>query len=372
MAISSNFKEQSTSVGIYLKELRKIKRNTMTDKFSDDPVYNNFLSAWQSAENDMIADPESKDKQNIEMKRRGVLEDYINSNYSQQELAALPLTTNKGNRNREIENCLPMVYSLASYYVKTSKEMVGFDDLIAYGNLGLVTAADKYFTTEVPSESIARLRTKGFAKFSTYAYFWIKKTMIEGSFELGSIGFSGSSKTKEEVSKEVQIMGQDHKSGSDNREYDIENKSPWEVEMDSVSMKENKELRLAQDDANELRKYVKSVFSSLTKYEKRIIFLALGIDTPNGVFLNYTEIAQMMDVSKNKISMDFARAYNKLRTQASQKLHGEDAVTMASLILGNDMNDVNLPELRMESTSGYNENTAPYGADLIKKHRTEF
>ncbi|AFF28006.1 gp1 [Sphingomonas phage PAU] len=357
----------SASIGLYLKDFRKINRTNLNDKFSNDSKYNALYKAWQKAEDNLLANPKNANFISIELKRRSALEDYINDTYSQKELAALPLAKNKGNRNREIENCLGLVYSMALYYAKNSKARVGFEDLIAYGNLGLVVAADKYFTTEVPSESILRLRSKGFAKFSTYAYAWIKKYIIEGSHEMGAI-VGGSSRTKEEANRNAKIITQNYSSDEGDDMTDV-----WDYEMNKKSVNDFKELKIVEDDVNELKRYVKVVFAPLTKYEKRILFMALGIDTPNGVVYKMNEIAKIMNVSKPTISRDIARAYNKLRTQASQKLHGEDAVTMAALILGTDLTDVNLPELRMESTEGFENGPKNVkGSNLIKAYRQEW
>lgn len=345
---------QSQSIGIYLKDLRKLNRKSLTDKFSNDPKYISLFKAWEKAEQEYLLEPSNDAKIELELTRRGALEKYINSKGDQSELNSLPLVTNKGNRDKEIENCLMMVYSIALKYIKMSNPIVSFEDLLQYGNYGLVVAADKYFSTQVPDESIKRLRTKGFAKFSAYAYFWIKKYVIEGSHEMGTI-FGGSAVTKEDANRNSKMVSLD---SDDSKEIESIN-----------SFKGTEELKSVEDDIKQLSIYLKSVFAPLSKYEKKILFMALGIDTPNGVIYKMTEIADILGTSTPTISRDLAKCYNKLRTQANQELHGEDGVTMVSLLLGNDMNLVNLPEFRMESTitdSGSN------GSKLLNSYRTDF
>lgn len=67
-------------------------------------------------------------------------------------------------RDKMVEANLRLVLSLAPKYIRTKMD---FDDLIQNGNLGLITAAEKFD------------HTKGY-KFSTYATYWIEQAIRKG------------------------------------------------------------------------------------------------------------------------------------------------------------------------------------------------
>ncbi len=83
---------------------------------------------------------------------------------SWEELCDLNLKAKKGDKEAEhkiVESNLRLVVSMAKGYINKGLEL---SDLIQAGNAGLLTAAEKFESS------------KGF-KFSTYATFWIKKSI---------------------------------------------------------------------------------------------------------------------------------------------------------------------------------------------------
>jgi len=126
------------------KDLEKIQKALKSSKSKYDDLFNNLRSLCVK----YYIEPISEFK--------------ININYADQLYRNISQT-----KTKMITANLRLVYAIAKRYMSRG---VDFEDVIQYGNMGLVKAADRFD------------RNKG-CKFSTYATWWIRQSIIKAASE---------------------------------------------------------------------------------------------------------------------------------------------------------------------------------------------
>lgn len=247
----------------------------------------------------------------------------------------LKFTKSRANRDKLIISCLPMVVNMAKRFIGRAKSGVYMDDLIQAGNLGLVIAADKYVKTPVPVG-------KKEAKFSTIAYMWIFKYIREEAFRQ-STPFGGDSvRYAEAAMNTTNTLAQ--KFNKDGEDFDNDT---W----DDASMNkllDIKEFNIVSDEVKAFRDSSKKLFSVLSKEEKRILFMAYGIDTPNNVVYSQKEIAKITGKSEPTISRMIASCLRKLSYTTRNSISGVELITALAQLHSVDMSQI--PEWTMADT----------------------
>lgn len=310
----------SKNFELYRKEMAKVvSENKHNQLMEIDPEYR---KAWENF----------KESKHIEQRMHyKKIMAKIAASYQQD----LKFTKSKANRDKLIISCLPMVVNMAKRFIGRAKGGVYMDDLIQAGNLGLVIAADKYINTPVPVG-------KKEAKFSTIAYMWVYKFVREEMFKL-STPFGGASvRGAEAAMKNANVFAQ--KFSKDGEDFDNDT---WD---DSTMNKllDLKEFKIVSDEVKAFRESSKKLFSVLSKEEKRILFMAYGIDTPNNVVYSQKEIAKMLGTSEPTISRRIASCLRKLSYSTRNSISGVELITALAQLHSVDMSQI--PEWTMADT----------------------
>ena len=227
-------------------------------------------------------------------------------------------------RDEIIKHNLKLVVSIAKKYINRGIE---FEDLIQDGNEGLIKALDK-FDVE-----------KGF-KFSTYATWWIKQSILRGiqnnsrtirmpvhmQEQLDSFNKKvdeltskyGRRLSYEEYAEELNISVEEVKKNFNNlNTYAVSLDSPLHDDEDSSNLVD---FIRAEDDVEEetISKYLNENLlrffkqSKLTNKEIQIIVYRYGLNDGNGLTLE--EIGRKFGVSRERIRQIERRAFRKLKT----------------------------------------------------------
>lgn len=247
----------------------------------------------------------------------------------------LKFTKAKGNRDKLIISCLPMVIAIARRFIGKAKSGVYMDDLIQAGNLGLCVAADKYLNTPIPVG-------KKEAKFSTVAYMWIFKYVQEEAYRMAT-PFGGESARNAYLATQYTNTIEQRVS----KDGDEFTNDTW----DDASMNkllDIKEFTIASDEVKAFREQSKKLFSVLSKEEKRMLFLAYGIDTPSNQIMTNKEIAKIMGVSESTVSRTIAACLRKLSYSTRGVVSGQDLISTLAQLQGVDMSQI--PEWTMKDT----------------------
>lgn len=247
----------------------------------------------------------------------------------------LKFTKSKANRDKLIISCLPMVVSLAKRFIGKAKSGVYMDDLIQAGNLGLIMAADRYIKTPVPVG-------KKEAKFSTMAYMWIFKYIQEEAYRHATPFGGESARNAYLAANLTQTLEQRAKKDGDEFTNDT-----W----DDASMNkllDLKEFAIVSDEVRAFREQSKKLFSVLSKEEKKILFMAYGISTPQNTIYSQREIAKMLGMSEATVSRSIAASLRKLTYSARGNVSGVDLITGLAQLHGVDLSQ--LPEWSMSDT----------------------
>lgn len=104
------------------------------------------------------------------------------------------LTTDAQSRDELIRSHLPLVRSIAAQLIRSAPPPLKFDDLVAYGRVGLVTAASRFDPTRGPS-------------FADYAAPRIRGAMWDG-FRKG--GPFGDCRERKGLPKLERVRGEAH------------------------------------------------------------------------------------------------------------------------------------------------------------------
>ena len=247
----------------------------------------------------------------------------------------LKFTKCKANRDKLIISCLPMVVSLAKRFIGKAKSGVYMDDLIQAGNLGLIMAADRYIKTPIPAG-------KKEAKFSTMAYMWIFKYIQEEAYRHATPFGGESARNAYLAANLTQTLEQRAKKDGDEFTNDT-----W----DDASMNkliDLKEFVIVSDEVRAFREQSKKLFSVLSKEEKKILFMAYGISTPQNTIYSQKEIAKILGMSEATVSRSIAASLRKLSYSARGNVSGVDLITALAQLHGVDLSQ--LPEWSMSDT----------------------
>lgn len=247
----------------------------------------------------------------------------------------LKFTKSKANRDKLIISCLPMVVAMAKRFIGRAKSSVHMDDLIQAGNLGLCVAADNYLKGSVAEG-------KKEAKFSTVAYMWIFKYVNEEALR-HSTPFGGDSAhhawkaTTLTTTLTARATGEDGEFTNDT----------WD-DANMNKLREFKDLQIVSDEVKAFRMASKKLFSILSKEEKRILFMAYGIDTPNNVVYSAEEIGKMLGVTRQTIWRTIKNCIHKLNYTGRGMVSGVDLINGLAQIHAVDMSQI--PEWTLEDT----------------------
>lgn len=209
-------------------------------------------------------------------------------------------------RKKIIINNLRLVVNCAMKFKNSGIDM---SDIISEGNLGLITAIEKYNISKD-------------VKFSTYSFFWINRYIYEclrrnsGNISLplnkhkeiyhfkNYIKTLGNKPfTAEEASKELNI--------NKNHIFDCLTFSEPEIRLDNQA---DDHLLISEDnyEIHELREELSILMKTLTNKEKKIIFLLYGLN--NNEKHSAIEIANKMKLSRERIRQIRDQALLKLKT----------------------------------------------------------
>lgn len=217
-------------------------------------------------------------------------------------------------RDRIIKGTMLLAASVARMFAPRAKAHVDFDDLLQAAYLGLIVAADKYIDTPYIGRP---------AKFSTFAYTWIKKYVKEEIRNQNSM-YGGHIRDKEAAQYIYKI------------ESHVNSENPNDV-YDKVSTNDFSEIKVIEHELKSFERDSRLLFEPLTKKEKQMLFLAYGIDTPDDTIYSITEIANKMGVSKAKISRDIKNIMWKLTHMTRGNLKGRDLIANLLLLHGIDI-----------------------------------
>lgn len=318
----------SQSFNIYRKELEKEVNKLRHDKLMmDDPTYADLFNQYEHATSNTDV---------IKLQKRLKKRLQLSGLDSAKSVGHIQYTKNKANRDKLIISCLPMVVAIARKILNYSKVSVLFDDLVQAGNLGLVIGADHYLNTPFPADARP-------AKFSSYAYYWCYKYILEESIRSGTILSGGSKKGEYEANKYTTVILQKSERDGDEMPNDS-----WDNVKSTAH--DFSELRIIEDEVKRFRHESEKFFKPLSKNEKKLLFLLYGIDTPSNRIFSQREVATIMGKSPAQISKDVKNIMYKLGRMSKGFVNGEDLIASMCIIHGVDMSQV--PEWSMESTIG--------------------
>ena len=224
-------------------------------------------------------------------------------------------------RDEMIRANLRFVVDVAKKYQNRG---LSLSDLISAGNLGLITAADRFDGT------------KGY-KFISYAVWWIRQSILQTLAEHVRTVRLPLNKVSllKDISKASRKLGQDRASEPDIEEIAAELEVPAEEVLETIlsaralcsldeSFTDDDErslLNTLADDTTEApdadvlresaRVQLESALGTLEERELRIIRLYFGLDGNEALTLE--EIGDMMNLTRERIRQLKERALSKLR-----------------------------------------------------------
>lgn len=203
------------------------------------------------------------------------------------------------NREALIKSCLRLVISVArSLWFASGKRSVPLDDVIQAGNLGLSIAAKNYVEGILPTG----VRE---AKFSTYAYPWIKKYVLDElnlTSQQLSTGIRGA--------YERALEGKQFTSKDDTTlDKDGDAWSPVQNDLRS-DFKTGQEVLEIEDAHKRNTKILQRAFEQLTQNEKLVLTHVYGLGDAD--LLTHAELAKKFNCSTSGIHTIIRRAQHKI------------------------------------------------------------
>jgi RNA polymerase sigma factor (sigma-70 family) len=203
------------------------------------------------------------------------------------------------NRNDLIKSVMLMVVKVArSYWYATGKQNVTLDDVVQAGNLGATIAADNYLKTVLPAG-------KQHAKFSTYAYPWIKKYVLDElnitsqQLTTGTRGaYSNALQGKQFISKDDTMPG---------KESDYE--SPINNDLQS-DLKSGQEILEIEQQRKQNTSILSRAFSKLSSQEMNVLTDVYGLGDAD--ILSQIECSRKYGLSTSAINAIIKRAHHKI------------------------------------------------------------
>lgn len=190
------------------------------------------------------------------------------------------------------------------YWWATGKRNVPLDDVIQAGNLGLVIAADNYLNASLPSN----VRT---AKFSTYAYAWIKKYVLD---ELNLTSQQLSTGTR--AAYENRLKGMVFQSKDDTmpgKEGDYESLVNNDLKSD---FKTGQDILEIEQKHKQYTIIMQRAIGTLNSQEKRILQQSYGLGDQDAMTLS--EIAQKEGLSTSGVRAIIKRCHHKIYWSMSE------------------------------------------------------
>ena len=186
-------------------------------------------------------------------------------------------------RDKFIRQYMPLVKYVAGKVASGMPSSVEFDDLVGYGQFGLLDAINKYDTSKN-------------VKFKTYAV-----TRIRGSIfdELRQIDWVPRSVRQKSREIEDAIVSLESRLGRPATDMSIGNniESPSSLNPDVIAERE------------EIKKVIAEAISELPEKEKMVIVLYYHED------LTFKEIGKVLEVSESRISQLHGKANHRLRAK---------------------------------------------------------
>lgn len=305
---------------IYVNELSKLIKNEQHSHLMDvNPEYKELFIRYTETES-------APEKQALR-KKLVAIKNSLKNEWGYKK--------SRANRDKLIVSVLPMVMAIARRFYANAKGNTQLEDLIQAGNLGACVAADKYVNTPIKDGAKE-------AKFSTMAYMWIFKYVRDEAY-VSATPFGGSSGKNAFDAANLTTTLRDTLT-KDGEEF---SNNIWDDAAMNKLM-DVKEMTIASEDVKQFRNQSKKLFAVLNKNEKRILFMAYGIDTPNNIVYSQAEIAKMEGTYPMNIQRTIAGALRKLSYSTRNNVSGQELISGLAQLHSVDLSEI--PEWTMEDT----------------------
>lgn len=211
------------------------------------------------------------------------------------------------NREKHLAIMMPMVINIARTTFQRYTKRIELEDCVQAGMIGALHAIDIYYE---------RAKTQRHnAKLSTFAFHYIKKYVNEYCWKNNTLLSSETTKWRAASSKTV-------KSGDDSFSQDDDT-----TVFDKISA--NYDV-LSSEDVKNTESLSNRLFSCISDFEKRVLFLRNGIGRDAAA--DYREIAKITGVSVGKVYATEYKALQKLKEHVRQ--HSE-LIELLSILQNN-------------------------------------
>lgn len=234
-----------------------------------------------------------------------------------QDIKDLYILINQGDeqaRNKIITSNLKLVIHFAKQYksVINKTESIELEDLISEGNIGLITAVER-FNSELN------------IKFSYYASFWIKKTINDFLMNQADLIRSPQKQTLaiNKIHKVVESLFQ--KNQYEIFQNDIEELNQFsQAEINHFfyakpyanRIEDNDDFKADEDifdEVDDITYKLKQSMKYLTSQERTVIKMYYGLDNANGDKMILKDIGDKLGLTKARINQIKDKAINKLK-----------------------------------------------------------
>lgn len=234
------------------------------------------------------------------------------------------------NREKIIIMCLPMVLDLAKRYLPMCRGNIYMEDLVQAGNLGCIIGVDNILNASVDDKVKYEK-----VKISSYVYFWIKKYILMEAF--GSTGFGGTQRDKVEATKYAQVVVNHGDESGDDYPNDL-----WDVDRKVMKTNDFKDLVMIENEVRKFKDFSKKMFGILSSRDKKLLFMAYGIDTPNGVVYTQEELAKEFGETRGIVKRRLENIMWKLKRVTKDNFNGHDMINAYCMIQGLDLRDIDV------------------------------
>lgn len=307
----------------------------LLETLPDDDGADDFCVTYDS-DMDLGISDEIQREESKDVKKPSAIEKYyldirVFPLLTKEEEIALSMRAEQGDtraKNRMVESNLRLVCFIARRYLYRG---VDFEDLVQEGNLGLISAVDRYDYR------------KGY-RFSTYAFYWIKKAIIKALAEQGHLVTLPVTAASEIAQIKKAIDNYTAENGYDPptvpqlskitginqdriRELMVAGTTPMSIQA-PVKKKEGTAIQdIIPDTSNEdiddylmrqdTAEKVQQAMRKLPDRERHIMELRFGIVDGNA--RNLEEIGHEFGVTRERIRMIEKRCLEKLRNGSSRR-----------------------------------------------------
>lgn len=250
------------------------------------------------------------------------LKELKNRNSTQEKTIELIIKARNGDENARtelVENYLLHVYKIAREYINMG---VPLEDLIQEGNIGLLTALDKY-------------NIKKGASFGVYSRFWIKQSIIRNCMHKRRIV-----RLPENISE---LMRTNRWKGSqDYKEFSID--VPYEdgsLFSDKLPSYDNFSF-LEEEEAQIINKKIKLILSFLKKRDAEVVkaYYGIGIEKP----MDIKEIAEFFSLSTTRINQ-ILRNSLKIMRELQKKTLKKNSLKIIYATYGTDEVSIDVTDI---------------------------